>query len=346
MNIIEQDLEHILEHTRDLWDELRGKRIFITGGTGFFGRWLLESFSYANKKMNLNARVTVLSRNPDAFICRAPELCSNPAITFCRGDVRDFTYPKEDYPFIIHGATAASAKLNVNDLEPLVLFDTIVHGTRRTLDFAIQTHCHKFLFISSGAVYGKQPDYMTHIPESHIGGLDTIDPNSIYGEAKRAAELLCAIYHKRYPDIETKIARCFTFVGPHMPLNAHFAIGNFIRNALHGEQISVKGDGTPCRSYLYAADLTIWLWTILFRAQPCRPYNVGSGDSVSILETANAVANLANPPLPVSVALQPENRPTQRYVPNVSRAELELGLTRKISLRDSIYRTMSFSTYS
>jgi dTDP-glucose 4,6-dehydratase len=164
MNIIEQDLEHILEHTRDLLDELRGKRIFITGGTGFFGRWLLESFAYANTKLDLKAGVTVLSRTPEAFILQAPELCENPSIIFCKGDVRDFKFPEEEYPFIIHCATDASAKLN--DEAPLLMFDTITQGTRRTLDFAAHAKCRKFLLISSGAVYGKQPPEMTHMPET------------------------------------------------------------------------------------------------------------------------------------------------------------------------------------
>lgn len=338
--MMEEDLEHILENTRDLWEELRGQRIFITGGTGFFGRWLLESFAYANMKLELNAGVTVLSRNPEAFIRLAPDLCRNASIAFCKGDVRNFTFPKENHPFIIHGAVAVGSR--PNDEDPLIMFDTMVQGTRRTLDFALQTRCHKFLFISSGAVYGRQPHDMMHIPESHIGGLDSMEPSSTYGEGKRAAELLCSIYHVRHPDIETKIARCFAFVGPHMPLDSHIAIGNFIRDALHGGPVSVRGDGTPCRSYLYSADLAIWLWTILLRGQPCRPYNVGSEDSVSILETANAVANFANPPLAVTVAQVPDNGPLQRYIPDVSRAKNELGLTKTISLNDAISRTMSF----
>ena len=334
-------MEHILAHTRDLWAELRGQRIFITGGTGFLGRWLVESVAYANRKLDLKAGVTVLSRNPEAFIRQAPELCGNQGIAFCKGDVRSFAFPEKDHPFIIHGAAAVSDRLN--DEDPLTMFDTIVRGTGRTLDFAVQTRCRQFLFISSGAVYGKQPAEMTHIPESHMGGPDTMEPGSAYGEGKRSAELLCAIYHKRHPGIETKIARCFATVGPHMPLNSHLAIGNFVRDAGQGGPVGVNGAGTPCRSYLYAADLAIWLWTILFRARPCRPYNVGSGESISILETANAVANSATPPLAVTVARPPGGGPLQRYVPDVSRAELELGLTRKIGLSDAISRTISFA---
>lgn len=331
----------VLAQTRDLWAELRGQRIFITGGTCFIGRWLLESFSYANSKLDLKAEAMVLSRNPDAFLSRAPGIGRDPSISFCRGDIRSFTFPEKEHAFIIHGAAASSADQEAEG--PLARFDTIVRGTERTLDFASKTGCRKFLFISSGAVYGKQPPEMTHLPESYLGGPDTMDPASDYGEGKRSAELLCALSHKRDPGLEIKIARCFAFVGPDMPLDSHFAIGNFIRDAARGGPVLVKGDGTPCRSYLYASDLAVWLWTILFRGRPCRPYNVGSGKSVSILETARAAAGQASPPLAVTVARPPCGGPPQRYVPDVSRAEAELRLTVTVGLSEAISRTMPVS---
>jgi len=334
----EQDLEHILAHTKDLWSGLRGQRIFITGGTGLLGRWLLDSFVYANRKLDLKAGITVLSRDPEAFLRLAPAFGSEPAVNFHKGDVRSFTFPEKEHSFVIHGAAPVSA----GPEDPQALFDTIVRGTDRTLEFAARTGCRKFLFISSGAVYGKQPPEMERIPEAYAGGPDPMEPGSAYGEGKRAAELLCSIYHKRQPGLETKIARCFALVGPHFPERTHLAIGNFMRDAGKGGPILVKGDGTALRSYLYAADLAVWLWTILFRARPCRPYNVGSGEPVSILETAKAVASLSAPPLPVTVAQAPAGGAPQRYVPDVSRAELELGLVPRIGLSDAISRTMSF----
>ncbi len=337
--IAQTDVDHILSHTSELWDELRGRRVFITGGTGFFGCWLLASFVAANDRFNLGAEAVVLTRDPAAFRTKVPHLAGHPAVRLHAGDVQTFDFPAGEFSHIIHAATEASAKLNAE--QPLLMLDTIVAGTRRVLDFAVQCGKPKFLLTSSGAVYGKQPPELTHIPEAYAGAPDPLDPASAYGEGKRMAEHLCALYHKQY-GIEAKIARCFAFVGPHLPLDAHFAIGNFIRDALAGGPVRINGDGTPCRSYLYAADLAIWLWTILCRAPACRPYNVGSGESVTILATARAVAASATPPLAVMVAQAPSGLPSARYVPDVSRAENELELRSWIGLAEAIQRTMRF----
>jgi dTDP-glucose 4,6-dehydratase len=337
-NPLASDLDHILDHTRDLWDELRGERIFVTGGTGFFGCWLLESFIWANERLDLKANAVVLTRSPDAFQAKAAHLAAHPGVTLMTGDMRSFRFPPGTFSHVIHAATESSAKLN--DENPLLMLDTILEGTRHTLDFAKACGAKKFLLTSSGAVYGRQPPEMTHIPEEYLGAPDPTDPRSAYGEGKRAAETLCALYAKQY-GFESKIARCFAFVGPYMPLDIHFAIGNFIRDGLNGGPIIIKGDGTPMRSYLYAADLAIWLWTILMRGQTCRPYNVGSDESLSIAEVAARVAEQFQPKIAVEIrgTLNPL-KPLERYVPDIQRAKNELGLDVRIDLPTSIKKTI------
>ena len=337
-NALAADLDHILDHTAGLWDELRGQRMFITGGTGFFGCWLLESFAWANDTLGLDATAVVLTRNLAAFRKKAPHLATHPAIQFHLGDVRSFEFPRGSFSHVIHAATEASAQLN--EEHPRLMFDTIVEGTRHTLEFARQGGTQKVLLTSSGAVYGKQPSELTHIPEAYPGAPDPTDPRAAYAEGKRVAELLCALYAKQY-GLEAKIARCFAFVGPYLPFDVHFAIGNFMRDALGGGPIHIKGDGTPYRSYLYAADLAIWLWTILLRGESCRPYNVGSEAAVTIGALAQQVASCFQPAPRVEIACEPQvGKLPERYVPAVQRSALELGLHQTVPLHESIRRTI------
>ena len=343
INSLAQDLDDILVQTYDLWDELRSQRIFITGGTGFFGCWLLESLIWANDKLGLNTEVVVLTRNYDAFRKKAPHLANHPSIQFIIGDVTSFNFPEGNFSHVIHAATEASAKLNEEN--PLLMFDTIVQGTRHTLEFAKLCQAKKFLLTSSGAVYGKQPSALTHIPEDYIGAPDPTHAQSAYGEGKRAAEMLCTLYGKQY-GFETKIARCFAFVGPYLPLDTHFAIGNFIRDGLQGGPILVNGDGTPYRSYLYAADLAVWLWTILLKGRSCYPYNVGSDVDITISNVARLVGSVFQPPIEVVIAKKPSGeKPGQRYVPLTTRAFSELGLKPIIALEEAIQRTKSWNSY-
>lgn len=183
---------------------------------------------------------------------------------------------------------------------------------------------------------------MTHIPEDYCGAPDTAAPNSAWGESKRAAEFLCTYYSGKY-GMETKIARCFSFVGPYLPLDIHYAIGNFIRDGMNGDPILVQGDGTPYRSYLYAADLAIWLWTILLRGKPCYPYNIGSEDDITIAELAHTVSTCLHKPVEVQITKTPDpDKSVERYVPLTKRAQIELGLRQWINLQEGIKRTMSF----
>jgi dTDP-glucose 4,6-dehydratase len=337
-NPLARDLDHVLAQTGGLWKELRGARVFVTGGTGFFGCWLLETFLWANDHLRLDASVVVLTRDPNVFRTKTPHLACHPAVTLHDGDVRTFEFPDGAFSHVIHAATASSGPV-----DPLLMFDTIVSGTRRTLEFARQSGARRFLLPSSGAVYGRQPSDLMHVPEEYAGGPDPTDSGFAYAEGKRAAEMLCAVYADA--DLQPTLARCFAFVGPYLPLDVHFAIGNFIRDALHGGPIRIAGDGSPYRSYLYAADLAIWLWTILLRGQSVRPYNVGSSAELTIKELAHLVAHTFAPAVPVSLARLPRaDVSAERYVPAVTRAETELGLRLTVPLEDGIRRTVGWHT--
>jgi len=330
-----EDLDHVLAHTPGLWEDLRGQRLFITGGTGFFGCWLLETFCYANDQLNLGAQIVLLTRDAARFAGKAPHLANHPAVRLHAGDTLSFVFPSESFEYVIHAA--------IDYCAPLKLFINTVKSAERLLEFAVQSGARRYLFTSSGAVYGKQPPELTHLPEGYLGAPESTQIHSAYGEAKRAAEFLCAAYHEKY-DLDTVIARGFAFVGPYLPLNQGSAIGNFIADAMKGGSIRINGDGTPIRSYLYGADLAVWLWTILLRGSPVNPYNVGSEAAYSISQVAQIVADEINPKAEIVVARQPTwGQPVERYVPSTQRAQEKLGLIPWIDIRDGVRRTAAWN---
>ncbi|MBI4454625.1 MAG: NAD-dependent epimerase/dehydratase family protein [Acidobacteria bacterium] len=186
------------------------------------------------------------------------------------------------------------------------------------------------------------PSEMTHVPEDYLGAPDPMDFRSAYGERKRAAELLCVLYAKE-SGLQAKIARYFAFVGPYLPLDVHFAVGNFIRDGICAGPVEMNGDARPYRSYLYAADLAIWLWTILFRGNSCRPYNVGSEEDITISALARTVAGVFEPKVDVHRAKPAlTGKPAERYVPLTQKAASELELQQRIALQEAIRRTIQW----
>ena len=329
------DLEAALAHAEPDLRALDGAHVFLTGGTGFFGRWLLALLGHARARFGLDLTVTLLTRDPAGFAARDPALAGAAFLRLLPGDVRGFAQTPGPFSHIIHAATDTSAAA---DRDRMGQIATIVDGTRRVLDLA-RAGNPRLLYLSSGAVYGRQPADLPLIPESHPGACDPLDPRSAYGSAKRLAEQACAIATAEggAPCI---IARCFAFVGPGLPRDGHFAIGNFIRDAVAGRVIEVAGDGTPMRSYLYAGDLAAWLLALLVRGRAGSAYNVGSDAGLSIADLAQRVARLV-PCAGVRIAGVPEpDAQRSRYLPDIGKARRELGLDVWTSLDAAILRTV------
>ena len=331
----EDDLRYVLAQLPEhLWYGLKGRRLFLTGCTGFVGKWLLATLVNANHRFGLSTRATVLSRDPDAFRATAPFLADAEGIEWLRGDVRDFSLPEGEFDTIIHGATDVVAKAPPEDI-----FETCIAGTRRVLELAAQAETRDFLLVSSGAVYGRQPSDLAGVPESHLGAPDPLLPSSAYGEGKRASEWMCAAAGAR-TGLRVRSARCFAFVGPYLPLDKQFVIGNFLSAALNGREIVIKGDGTPVRSYLHAADMAAWLYAVLLKGRPGAAYNVGADTAISIGALAYRVSQVLDVPARVRIVGRPDpSRPVERYVPDNRLARAELGLSQPISLDDAITRT-------
>ena len=317
------------------------RNIFLTGGTGFFGRAILRYCMHLSHDHVPVPSLTVLTRSCTKFLEDYPEFLNHPWLSFHNGDILDpLSLPKrQEFTHVFH---AAADSTHGPKLQPLDRYRQIVDGTRNLLDFTVATGARRFLLTSSGAVYGPQPPDLPALPEDFVGSPTLANPANAYGLGKRAAEHLCALYQDAH-GLETVIARCFAFVGPDLPLDVHFAIGNFIRDALSAEAITVASDGTPLRTYLDQADLAHWLLTLLEQGRAGQAYNVGSDEVVSIAELSHLVRDLLAPDKPVRILGQAtDTAGRNRYIPDIRKAQQELGLTVTVPLAEAIRRTGEF----
>lgn len=307
----------------------------LTGGTGFFGRALLRHWADLAGRSWSDFRVVVLTRNPQDFLGRYPGFGHLPWLKLLPGDIeRPDTLPWDwSFTHVIHAA--ADSTLGPR-LSPIERYDQIVDGTRNLLEFAARKRVRRFLLMSSGAVYGPRAASASTVSEDCLGMPDPLSPANSYGVGKRAAEHLCALYADLH-GIETVIARCFAFAGRDLPLDAHFALGNFVRDALARDEILVGGDGRPLRSYLDQRDLAQWLLVLLERGAPGQAYNVGSDESISVGDLAHLVRDLVSPNKPVRVlGNRNQHLSLDVYVPDITKAREELGLQVGIRLRRAI----------
>jgi dTDP-glucose 4,6-dehydratase len=329
------DLDHILAHTEEVWPLIRGERLFITGASGFVGTWLTESLLWANHRLGLGISAVLLTRDPEAFKRRLPHLAENPGVTLWAGDGRNFAFPQGSFPLLLHLATERCYPPNAES--PVSSLEGDLITTRRVLELARIRGTRRLLFTSSGAIYGKQPADLRRIPEDYAGAPSPTDANSAYAQSKRISEFLCSVWSRVY-GFDAVIGRLFAFAGPLLPLDANYAMGNFVRDALSGGPVRIMGDGTPYRSYLYAADLAIWIWVLLLRGEGGTAYNVGSPHEISIVDLARRVVEVAATGAEITIEREPvPGSSPLRYVPATDRAA-RLGLESWIPLEEAIRR--------
>lgn len=347
------DLSDILEFSKGSLQILKGTKVFVTGGTGFFGKWIMQSLIEANQRLSLNLEIVLLLRNPEKTSIEQPWLKSK-CVRLYQGDILNFEILNEKFNFIIHAATSADARLYASS--PDLMADIIVDGTKQVLRQAKQSlelgQKSQLLFVSSGAVYGKQSHLVTHVEENSETGPDVTNIGNSYAEAKRMAEMYCQFSLKK-DEIHLGIARAYAFFGPYLPLDLHFAAGNFTSDILNSKTIIIKADGSPYRSYMYPTDLVEWLFKILTEVKNGQAYNVGSPERFQIKEFANLLdqsrASIGRTLNPGQKGVDIQGSPIpdhlrNDYVCSVKKAERELGLKIRVDLKNATQRTLSWLT--
>jgi nucleoside-diphosphate-sugar epimerase len=304
-----------------LHEALAGRHLLLTGGTGFLGLWLLAVLHRLNQQ-DAGIEVTVMSRDPMRFLDAHPHYRDCAWLRWLAGDVRVLQeIPGRAVDLILHAAADTSAAAHA---KPLEIFDTIVGGARRMFDLAVLGNARRVLLTGSGAQYGTLPAGIA-VTENYVGACVSNSATSAYGEAKRAQETLAAIYAQHH-GLEAVMTRCFAFAGPGLPLDGHFAIGNFVRDALRADAIVLNSADEAVRSYLHGADLAAWLLFLLAKGKAGEAYNVGSDQAISVADLAVRVGQRLAPGKPVRI-LGAAGAPGARswYVPDIGRAQ-SLGL--------------------
>jgi len=333
------DLEEIIQTSGSDLEEIVNKPLVITGASGFVGTWLTLSWVAARKKLNGRGQLLITSRNPQSLLPLINVIDSRSPVIALSSDIRNLHIPSEfRNGNLIHAATPASAALNASD--PASMLEIIIEGQDRVIVEAVRMN-NRLLFLSSGAVYGRQPLDLSHLPETWEGAPQIGDSNSAYHEGKRVAELMGNIAATKQ-GLHFVSARLFAFIAPFLPLGTHFAAGNFIRDALSSNQIEIQSGGGSVRSYLYATDLCSSLWALLARGETTTAYNVGSEHEVSIKNLALEVASCTNRNVEVVVRGVDNSENVNRYVPSIAKMEVELGWKVNVLLQDSLFRTIQW----
>jgi dTDP-glucose 4,6-dehydratase len=315
------------------------KSLLLTGGSGFFGQSILDAYRRGLLVPLEIGRVVALARHATRLRDEAPELCGA-GVELVDADVLqlDSVFGAD---VVIHAAASSDARRYRSDPDGQARI--IEEGTRRVCEAVLRArHAPQFLHVSSGAVYGRQPPGVVALAEDAVAVSDGAAGKEVYAPAKRAAEEVVRDFGQA-SRASVRIARCFAFVGPYLPRDQHFAIGNFIGNALRGQPVEVRARHPVFRSYLHSDDLVVWLLRIATaEGKGGDVFNVGSDEAVEIRDLASIVADIAGVPvsLPESHGESGEAAPADRYVPDVGKARRELGLTVTIPLRDAVERTL------
>ncbi|MES2940139.1 MAG: NAD-dependent epimerase/dehydratase family protein [Pseudomonadota bacterium] len=332
------DLDAVLESTEALWRDARGTRVLLTGVSGFVGAWLVETLLWANARLGLGMGVTLLARDVERLRAARPHWPRHAGVELFAADITAGPLPAGPHDLVLHGA--AETNVRRDNPAPASMLMTSVTGTQRLLDACLPHPGTRFLFLSSGAVYGRQPSAHERLAETDPFGPDCASVQHAYGHGKRTAEVLVNCYASQGA-VHGTSARCFAFSGPFLPLDSGFAVGNFVADALAGRPITILGDGTPLRSYMYGLDMAVWLWHILFRGRSGAAYNVGSPEAVSIAALAQRVRDIAggasSPATQVMTPPTPGRLP-ERYIPEVRRAMDELDLHITVGLDEGLRR--------
>lgn len=267
------------------WEKLLGCNILVTGATGLIGGCLIETLML---NPNRDYHVYASGRNEERALKRFKSFSEDASFHFVKYDVMKSLESNVRFDYIIHAASNASPYFFA--ISPVEVIKSNIDGVAHLMEYGLAHSMKRFLYISSGEVYGEGDG--REFSEEYSGYVNPISPRSCYPSSKRAAETLCVSYASEY-GADVVIARpCHTY-GPYFTEQDNRVYAQFIRNVLRGEDIVMKSTGEQFRSWCYVVDCVSALLHILLKGENCQAYNIADENSnITIKELAEIIAKI------------------------------------------------------
>lgn len=312
--------------------DLRSSHVVVTGASGFVGSWLLSTLAYLNDVHDFRTRVTAIARRPGIVEQRAPFLFKRDDMIWTSVDVRQLASIPDGAEWLIHAAGNPDSRHHATS--PVETAAVIGEGTLRILRLAEQAGgLRKILHVSSGLVDGTAV---------HGRG---VSPTSAYVEAKRYSETLCYAFRTQ-AKLPVVITRPFTFLGPFQSLDSPWAANNFLRAAIEGQPLKIRGDGQAVRSYLYGSDMAMIALHQMVQGDSGEIYDLGGIDAMSVLDLANLVVGQTKRPLDIRVNTAVRHADADRLLPDMDRSIAQLGIRPAFSMDEAVARSLAWYAHS
>jgi dTDP-glucose 4,6-dehydratase len=329
-HVIREDLDNVIAACGGAMRKLSGTSLLITGGSGFVARYLVESVIRFNELSDAAPCIlTLTSRHPELLVSRyQQQVQANEVVVVAWSEASADDLAGRRWDYVVHAAATADPVQVAHD--PGGTMRAAIGMAASIVDVAKSSDAKRIVLISSGAVYGDQPDNLAEIPETFRGAPNLSASSAAYGEAKRASELLF-----RLSGLDYRVARVFSLIGPYQDLRSSFAVPDLIRQAQNGALLQLTGDGSTRRSYCYATDLTIFLLNLLLGDVRHDVYNVGCRQATaSLAEVAQVIADIFGG-LEVRRGSVAESQ--RNYVPYLDR--MYEVYSPRVGLREALTRT-------
>lgn len=340
IDFIQNNLAEALDEGLGQLAPLKNKSVYISGGSGFVGKWLIEAINYLNQHHNFNVHVTALSRTIRQQGHLHPQVFNKKHIDLIETDIKGLTTINRDVSYVVH--LAASPDNRDHSSDPVKVMNDIFVGTNKALDASTRLDkLTNFLHFSSGLVNGPMPFALDQLQEGNYLGLNCATTNTVYAEAKRSAETLAQGYRSLYK-LPLTVLRPFAFIGPYQSIERPWAINNFIRDSLNAQPIRILGDEQTVRSYMYPSEMAYWSLLALANPQSGSVFNLGSSDGKNLRTIAQIVEkNFNNKNGIVTTSLQNTGLLT-KFVPSTEKFESMYKVKRKLTTEQAIERAVQW----